>query len=180
AEWPDDDSGTIRCLIDAVGDHPTLRGVPAHSSVVHALSGRMVDYGRTFKRKRPVYVAPPLAEFAAGMAAVHGIGAALHERERTGRGQLVRTSLLRALTSFDFWGPHGMAGLPAPPASTVGPHPALGYIPARTKDGQWLQWANFAPHLLREQLTVLELDDLLSDPAFARLPAAAPEDAHRL
>jgi crotonobetainyl-CoA:carnitine CoA-transferase CaiB-like acyl-CoA transferase len=179
-EWPDPATGSIRCVIDAVGDQPGLTGVPAHSTVVHAISGRMVDYGRTFKRDRPVYVAPRLAEFAAGMAAVHGIGAALLERSRTQRGQLVRTSLLRALTAFDFFGPAGITAVPPSAANPLGPTPALGYIPARTKDGRWLQWANFAPHLLREELAVLGLDDLLAEPGFAQLPAASPADAHGL
>lgn len=181
---PLDGEGTVHCIIDGFGGHPSLAGMPARGGLVHAASGRMMDYARTFRRDRPVYVAPPLAEFAAGMAAVHGVCAALWDRDRTGRARLVRTSMLRALTAFDLFGPMGMQMMPTPAAASPGaasgpgPFPALGYIPAPTKDGRWIQWANYAPHLLWQQLDVLGLGDLKDDPEFATLPAVSPEAAH--
>src|SRR6185437_14842681 len=42
----------------------------------------------------PQRVGVPVADLLAGMYGAYGILAALHERERTGRGQVVRTSLL--------------------------------------------------------------------------------------
>jgi crotonobetainyl-CoA:carnitine CoA-transferase CaiB-like acyl-CoA transferase len=64
--------------------------------------------------------------------------------------------------------------------SELGPTPAIGYAPAPTKDGRWLQWANWAPHLNRQQLQLLGLDDVLDQPAYANLSALAPADAHAL
>ncbi|HEX7094700.1 MAG TPA: CoA transferase, partial [Acidimicrobiales bacterium] len=180
-DLPLDGTHAVHCVIDGFGEHPTLHGLPAHSSLVHAAAGRMVDYGRTFALDRPVFVAPPLAGFGAGMAAVHGVCAALLERQRTGRGRVLRTSLLRALTAFDLFGPMGNRLLPSRPAGgDLGPYPALGYIPAPTKDGRWLQWANYAPHLLWQQLDVLGLGELKDDPRFETLPAVSPDAAHEL
>ncbi len=42
----------------------------------------------------PQKVGVPIADLLAGMYGAYGVLAALHERERTGRGQVVRTSLL--------------------------------------------------------------------------------------
>jgi formyl-CoA transferase len=48
----------------------------------------------------PVRVGIPIADLAAGVYLAMGILAALHERERTGRGQWVRTSLLEAMVAM--------------------------------------------------------------------------------
>jgi formyl-CoA transferase len=45
----------------------------------------------------PTRVGIPIGDLLAGMYGAYGVVAALHERERTGRGQVVRTSLLAAL-----------------------------------------------------------------------------------
>jgi crotonobetainyl-CoA:carnitine CoA-transferase CaiB-like acyl-CoA transferase len=45
----------------------------------------------------PQRVGVPIADLLAGMNGVHGVLAALLERERTGRGQVVRTSLLASV-----------------------------------------------------------------------------------
>ncbi|HEV8297016.1 MAG TPA: CoA transferase [Acidimicrobiales bacterium] len=167
----------VGCFIDAFGDHRCLGGLPLNDGAVLAAAGRMADCGRSFRLDRPAYVAPPLPSFGAGNAALHGILAALHERHRTGRGQLIRTSLARGLTIFDFWGPTPSR---LPPPNPLGPHPALGYIPARTKDGRWIQWANWAPHLLWHQLDVLGLGHLRDDETYRSLPQVTPAQAHAL
>ncbi len=170
----------IVCAIDAFGDHPTLGSAPVHDGIVHAAAGRMFDTGAAFRLGRPAYVAAPLASYGASQAAVQGIVAALIDRDRTGVGQTVRTSLVRALTIFDFWGPDGMPVGVGRPLDERGPTPAVGYTPAPTKDGKWLQWANWAPHLIRAQLQLLGLDDVFDDPAYAALSNLTPDLAHGL
>lgn len=54
----------------------------------------------------------------------------------------------------------------------------LGYTPARTKDGKWLQWANWAPHLLWHMLDVLGLGEWRNDPLMKDLPNVEPRAAH--
>ena len=45
----------------------------------------------------PTRVGVPIGDLLAGMYGAYGVVAALHERERTGRGRVVRTSLLAAI-----------------------------------------------------------------------------------
>jgi crotonobetainyl-CoA:carnitine CoA-transferase CaiB-like acyl-CoA transferase len=47
--------------------------------------------------ENPQRVGVPIGDLLSGMYGAYGILAALHERERTGRGQVVRTSLLAAI-----------------------------------------------------------------------------------
>jgi crotonobetainyl-CoA:carnitine CoA-transferase CaiB-like acyl-CoA transferase len=169
----------ITCLFDAFGDHPTLGHLPAYDATVMAASGRMLDLGRMFRWDRPAWTAPPLPSYGAATQAVTAIAAAWRERERTGAGASIRASLSRGLTIFDFWGPDGSTSpAPPPPPAHLGPNPMLGYTPARTADGKWIQWANWAPHLLWGMLGTLGLGHLKDDPRFARLPQGAPEDVH--
>ena len=46
---------------------------------------------------QPTKVGVPIADLVAGMYGAYGVLAALHERERTGRGRVVRTSLLAGM-----------------------------------------------------------------------------------
>lgn len=48
----------------------------------------------------PTKVGVPIADILAGMFGAFGVLAALHERERTGRGEVVRTSLLAAVVAI--------------------------------------------------------------------------------
>lgn len=49
---------------------------------------------------RPTKVGVPIADILAGMFGAYGVLAALHERERSGRGQVVRTSLLAGVVAI--------------------------------------------------------------------------------
>ncbi|MEO8691863.1 MAG: CoA transferase [Acidimicrobiales bacterium] len=171
-------SHLVGCFIDAFGDHPTFGGAPMHDGLVLAASGRMFDMGRMARRDRPVYVAPPLGSYGAAQSAVQAICCALYERRHSRRGQLVRASMLRSLTIFDFGGAREFAGPPRVADPSLGPTPMLGYTPARTKDGKWLQWANWAPHLLWHMLDVLGLGEWRNDPVMKNLPNVEPSAAH--
>ncbi|WP_298801402.1 CaiB/BaiF CoA-transferase family protein [uncultured Pseudokineococcus sp.] len=63
----------------------------------------------------PQRVGTPIADLLAGMTGVHGVLAALLERERTGRGQVVRTSLLASVV-----GVHAFQGTKWTVAGEVG------------------------------------------------------------
>jgi crotonobetainyl-CoA:carnitine CoA-transferase CaiB-like acyl-CoA transferase len=63
----------------------------------------------------PQRVGVPIGDLLAGMYGVYGVLAALLERERTGRGQLVRTSLLAGLV-----GVHAFQGTRYTVAGEVG------------------------------------------------------------
>jgi crotonobetainyl-CoA:carnitine CoA-transferase CaiB-like acyl-CoA transferase len=63
----------------------------------------------------PQRVGVPIGDLLAGMYGAYGVLAALHERERTGRGQVVRTSLLAAIV-----GVHAFQGTAWTVAGQVG------------------------------------------------------------
>lgn len=81
-------------------------------------------------------VGVPIGDLLAGMYGAFGVVAALHERERTGRGQVVRTSLLAAIV-----GVHAFQGTRYTVAGEVGRaqgnhHPSIApYGLFRTADG---------------------------------------------
>ncbi len=63
----------------------------------------------------PQKVGTPISDILAGMYGAYGVMAALHEREKTGRGQVIRTSLLAATV-----GVHGFQGTRWTVAGDVG------------------------------------------------------------
>ena len=69
----------------------------------------------------PTRVGVPIGDLLAGMYGAYGVVAALHDRERTGRGQVVRTSLLAALVGVHaLYGTMYTVGGIVP--TTAGPH----------------------------------------------------------
>jgi crotonobetainyl-CoA:carnitine CoA-transferase CaiB-like acyl-CoA transferase len=175
----------VYCSLTGFGRSGPWRDLPAYEGIVTARCGKMADFGRMFGYDRPAVVAPPIAGFAACQALLQGLCGALIVRQQTGVGQYVEASMLRGL------GPHdivdsfvGAQVAAAAGASTGRPRqmpamPALGYIPARTRDGRWVQFANHAPHLFRLQAELLDLDGLLDEPEFAGLPFGGSPDARR-
>ncbi|WP_406277889.1 CaiB/BaiF CoA transferase family protein [Embleya sp. NBC_00896] len=101
----------------------------------------------------PTRIGVPIGDLLAGMYGAYGVVAALHERERTGLGQVVRTSLLAAIV-----GVHAFQGTNYTVAGQVGHaqgnlHPSLQpYGSYRCRDaiiqvavGSEKLWARFAP-----------------------------------
>jgi formyl-CoA transferase len=119
----------------------------------------------------------PLSDLAAGLFGAYGILAALEERERTGLGQHVDTSLLEAAMALTVWESteHWATGrVPGPLGSAhrlSAPYQAL-----RARDGYFTVGAThdkFFEGLCR----VVERPDLLADPRFADKSARL---AHRV
>ncbi|HSK56480.1 MAG TPA: CoA transferase [Jiangellales bacterium] len=102
---------------------------------------------------QPTRVGLPIADLLAGMYGVHGVLAALVERTRTGRGRLVRTSLLAAVVGVHaFQGTRWTVAGEVPVAQgnhhpSIAPyglfHAADGAIQLCV--GSESQWATFAP-----------------------------------
>jgi formyl-CoA transferase len=120
----------------------------------------------------------PLSDLAAGLFAAYGILAALEERERTGLGQHVDTSLLEAAMALTVWESteHWATGrVPGPLGSAhrlSAPYQAL-----RARDGHFTVGATH-DRLFEGLCRALERTDLLADPRFgdraARLQNRVP------
>ncbi len=102
---------------------------------------------------QPTRVGVPIADLLAGMYGVSGVLAALLERERTGRGQVVRTSLLAAVVGVHaFQGTAWTVAGQVPQAQgnhhpSIAPyglfHTAEGSV--QISVGSESQWRTFAP-----------------------------------
>jgi len=101
----------------------------------------------------PTKLGVPVADLFAAMYGVSGVLAALVERQRTGRGHVVRTSLLAALTGVHaFHGTWWTVAGEVPPA-TGNHHPSVAPYglfqtatsPIQLSVGSQRQWRTFAP-----------------------------------
>ena len=114
----------------------------------------------------PVRAGIPVADLSAGLLAAQGILVALLERERSGEGQWVHTSLLEAMVSMlDFQATRWLMGHEVPPQAGNN-HPTV--IPTGTfkvKDG----YINVAStnHMWKRLCALLEAPDLAEDERFS-------------
>jgi crotonobetainyl-CoA:carnitine CoA-transferase CaiB-like acyl-CoA transferase len=146
--------------ISGFGQAGPYQARPAVDQIIQGMAGLMSVTG--FPGSGPVRAGAAIADISAGMVLAQGVLMALYQRERTGRGQWVHTSLLESLVSMlDFqvarWLRTG--DVPRPVGND---HPTLmptGLFP--TADGQVNLAAAEGPkfRILCEVLNVPELAD---------------------
>ncbi len=167
----------VYATLTSFGSSGPYANYKGYDAVVAAKTGRMMMFAGQNPRPGPNYVVVQGVCHAAATALVRGITAALYVREKTGRGQRVETSMLQAVTTYDHvsW-VHGqmVENRPDeyPPESTVGigrPNPT-GYLPARTRDGHWIQLGNVVERLFRSMMHSLDMDFIYEDPRFKTAP----------
>jgi crotonobetainyl-CoA:carnitine CoA-transferase CaiB-like acyl-CoA transferase len=86
----------IYSSVSAFGDVGPLAGLPGFDPLLQARSGAMAAQGGMEHGHPPVYFTVAICDYAAALLAVYGICTALVERERSGRGQRVETTLAQA------------------------------------------------------------------------------------
>ena len=153
-----------------------------YDAVVAAKSGRMMMFSGQNPRTGPNYVVVQGACHSAAMALIRGITTALYLREKTGLGQMVETSMLKTITTYDHvsWIQGQMiakdpATYPPDPRVGIGRPNPTGYLPARTKDGQWLQLGNIVERLFRSMIHSLDLSYIYDDPRYKAAPFLSEE-----
>ncbi len=168
----------IHVSITACGPRGPWRDLPPDEALVAALSGTMRR--QPSFREGPSYFVLPLCSYAAALLALHGIGAALVTRQRTGVGARVETSLLAgalAMSSATF--AVAERGEPAPPLTR---HP-LGQLPLyrlyQTQDGRWLHLGGLTARFWPRVALAVGRPELISDPRFQNAPRMATEDDRR-
>ena len=167
----------VYATLTSFGPQGPYANYKGYDAVVAAKSGRMMMFAGQNPREGPNYVVVQGVCHAAATALIRGITAALYVREKTGLGQRVETSMLKAVTTYDHvsW-IHGqmVETQPdtSPPGASVGtgrPNPT-GYLPARTKDGHWIQLGNVVERLFRSMVHWLDMDFIYEDPRFKTAP----------
>jgi crotonobetainyl-CoA:carnitine CoA-transferase CaiB-like acyl-CoA transferase len=99
----------IFCSITGYGERGELANKPGYDLMVQAFAGPMSVTG--YEEGPPVRTGVSFVDMATGMSAYGAIASALYARERTGRGNWVRASLLE--TAVSILGYHGVAWLQA-------------------------------------------------------------------
>jgi formyl-CoA transferase/CoA:oxalate CoA-transferase len=92
----------VMCSISGFGATGPYAARPGFDPIAQAMSGLMSLTGT--EESGPTRVGIAISDLLAGIFAAHGIQLALLARERTGRGQLVDTSLLEATIGVLSWG----------------------------------------------------------------------------
>ena len=178
----DDHPGLVYASLTSFGPSGPYAHYKGYDAVVAAKSGRMMMFARQNPREGPNYVVTRGVCHAAATALVRGITAALYVREKTGIGQRVETSMLKAVTTYDHvsW-IHGQMvqnrpeEYPPDPSVGTGRGNPTGYLPARTRDGQWIQLGNVVERLFRSMMHSLDMDFIYEDPRFKTAPALDQE-----
>ncbi len=154
----------IYCSITGFGSDGEPGGGKAMDAIIQALSGVMMTSGAP--NDPPVRVGVPFADLNAPLFGVIGVLAALHQAQRTGRGQHVDISMLGVMTSMVACESFDMlerCGVPQRTGQTVPRLAPFGVYPV--KDGYIAICAPteaFAASLF----TAMERPDLGNDPRF--------------
>lgn len=164
----------IYCYVSAYGSTGPYRHKPGVDPLMQARSG--IERAQGGLEGPPVFLVPPVTDNTAAMLNAVGILAALHERERTGKGQFLETSLLMAACLLQSDAMTAYAGRPPRPANDRdhrGPH-ALRRLYA-CKDG-WLMLACRDEHNWQALCRALGHPEWRDDPRFATTEDRARHD----
>jgi formyl-CoA transferase len=151
--------------ISGFGQEGPYRNRPGVDQIAQGLGGLMSITG--LPGQGPVRVGIPIADLCSGIFLAQGILVALLERESTGQGKWVSTSLLEAMLSMlDFQASRWLMAGEVPPQAGNN-HPTG--IPTgvfETKDGH-INIAASGDDLYKRFCHALERPDLLTDPRFS-------------
>jgi crotonobetainyl-CoA:carnitine CoA-transferase CaiB-like acyl-CoA transferase len=159
------------------GPYADLQG---YEAVVLAKLGAMAALSDMTERPGPSFPSAPYASYPAAQLAVQAVLSGLYERETSGVGQRVETTLAQALTVHDTfnWFSRVVAqrfsgGFVQAPLSTKGvPSGGLSFrlLIALTADSRWVQFSQTTPRLFRAMMRMLELDWMFDDPEWSTAP----------
>jgi crotonobetainyl-CoA:carnitine CoA-transferase CaiB-like acyl-CoA transferase len=154
----------VYASISGFGQSGPYRDRPGYDQIAQGLGGLMSVTG--LPGQGPVRVGIPVADLTAGIFLAQGVLVALLERERSGRGQWVHTSLLQAMvTMLDFQATRWLIGKEIPPQAG-NDHPTG--IPTgvfRTADGH-INIAASGQQMFRRLCEALGTKELIDDARF--------------
>lgn len=150
--------------ISGFGSKPPGDSLAGFDQTAQAMSGLMSVTGTA--ETGPLRVGIAIADSATGVFAAVGVLAALHERERTGRGSLVESSLMESALTLMSYQAQKYLSLGVIPERVGNDHPIM--FPQgtfRTKD-KWLTLASGNEKMWVQLRRVLDLDALAEDERF--------------
>ena len=155
--------------ISGFGQQGPYRDRPGYDQIVQGMSGLMWLTGTA--ESAPLRAGIPIGDLLAGYFCAMGILVALHERQHSGRGQYIATSLLEALIgSLSFQGIRYLnTGEVPPPVGNHHPLTApMGVY--RAKDG-FMNLAVGNDEMWKRLCQALGVSELAEDPRFAQRQA---------
>lgn len=169
----------IHAHIDAWGQKSKYANAPGYEGLVQARLGHF----NTLKihRPGPAFISTSFASLATTLMTVQGVLAAMCERESSGRGQQIHTSMAHAMAGLDISGQMTYTLTKRfPDAFQTAPpydknfNPSHGFyaktLLACTKDGYFLQFSQLQPRLFDAFLNELGLSWMREDPLWLGLP----------
>ena len=151
--------------ISGFGPDGPKRDYPGFDIIAQAMSGVMSVNGE--RNGGPLRVGIPVGDMGAGMWLVVGILAALRQRDQTGLGQHIETSLLATLMNMLSYHGQGYLSLGIDPQRTGNTHPVIQpYGAYRTRDGS-IVIAPGTQDMWSALCKTLGVPELSTDPRFA-------------
>jgi crotonobetainyl-CoA:carnitine CoA-transferase CaiB-like acyl-CoA transferase len=164
-----DHPGLVYASISGFGQDGPYRDRPGFDQIAQGMGGLMSITG--LPDQGPVRVGIPVADLCAGIFTAMGVLVALLEREESGKGQWVESSLLAAqVAMLDFQAARWLIGHEVPPQAGNN-HPTG--IPTgvfKTADGA-INIASSGNDIYKRLCEALGTPELFTDPQFATGPA---------
>lgn len=157
------------------GKRGPYRDLPGYEEIVAAKTGRMAS--QMGFRSGPIFTPTPIESYGAAALATQGLLAALLARKQTGCGQKVHTSLMHALIAYDMGGFMFRAGQQSSTGKANGT--MLAFLTPECADGRYIQMCSRQPHLFRNWMSAIGLENLYDDPELQQMPDVFPS-AERL
>ena len=156
----------IYCSISGFGRSGPYSSKGGFDLVAQGMSGLMSITGESADRP-PVKVGAPVTDITAGVLGAMGVLGALFKRGKTGKGQLVDTSLFEAGIMHTFWQSSIYFGSGEIPKAMGSAHPLMApYQAFKTKDG-WINVGSANQGLWEKLLVVLGAEKVLSEEKFS-------------
>jgi crotonobetainyl-CoA:carnitine CoA-transferase CaiB-like acyl-CoA transferase len=174
--------GLIHARLSAFGDDSAWADLAGWESVVMALIGGNASFANLAGRDGPAFVSTPYCSVSAAHLLLQGILGALVERQRSGAGQQVSTTLAQGMLAHDTWNwllhvlarRYDGAFAMAPPydLQTLVPNTPFFFrlLVGLTKDGSWLQFSQTTDRLWAAFLHACDLDP--TDPEVHEAPSS--------
>jgi crotonobetainyl-CoA:carnitine CoA-transferase CaiB-like acyl-CoA transferase len=173
--------------VTAFGRSGPYASVKGYEALVMARVGALTVSGGMVTREGPAHVSVPFCSYGASQLLLSGILAAVHEREKSGRGQRVDTTLVNGVAALGTWnwylnlitskfpdaytpsGPLSDKGLPMSPIMFM-------LLIGLSQDGRWLQFSQVQLHLYMAMLRAMDLDWMCTDEEWKGAAFAADAD----
>lgn len=158
----------IYCSISGFGQTGPWADRPGFDQIAQGMSGLMSVTG--FPESGPTRVGVAIGDSVAGMFATHGILAALFEREHSGLGQFIETSLLEGLVALLGFQAAKFFATEKTPLRQGNDHGTMApYGTFKTKDG-YVNIASGRQKMWEKLCKLLQMESLVDDPRFRTIP----------